>query len=372
MDLRQPRGFVSYFARARDYDGAFDFVPRAARPKVGRSQFPITQHLNFDIGSGQGRLHVINDNAGRLFQFSQERWAGSYAMIDTSAANAADEKHAASVRRRPSPALTPTGPVVSCALAAISQTDMLLFGVRDYGPGLGADPRTPQGRAALYSLAFMLRRAAAVYLDIQDYELKAGIRSQEDPALGSVVGQVFLSDTLENGAGYATHLGTPSAMQDLLEMIARPTPREFHDRLVAPPHADACDTSCPDCLRSYSNLAYHNLLDWRLAVDMARLALDPTVQVSLSLQRWSRVADLAATTLEAARPGYRRITVAGLPALTDGVEVIIVTHPLWLTDRASVGPELAAAWDEAERGCSLRIDPQHSFISVFEALRRPA
>ena len=35
-----------------------------------------------------------------------------------------------------------------------------------------------------------LRRAAAVYLDIQDYELKAGIRSQEDPALGSVVGQV--------------------------------------------------------------------------------------------------------------------------------------------------------------------------------------
>ena len=29
----------------------------------------------------------------------------------------------------------------------------------------------------------MMRRAAAVYLDIQDYELKAGIRSQEHPAL---------------------------------------------------------------------------------------------------------------------------------------------------------------------------------------------
>ena len=105
---------------------------------------------------------------------------------------------------------------------------------------------------------------------------------------------------------------------------------------------------------------------------MAQLALDPTVQVSLSLPRWGRVADLAATTLEAARPGYRRITVAGLPALTDGVEVIIVTHPLWLTDRASLGRELAAAWDEAERGRNLRIDPQHSFVSVFEALRRPA
>ncbi len=372
MDLRQPKGFVSYFSKARDYDGVFDFVPRAARPKVGRPPFAIVPHLNFDVGSGQGRLHVINDNGGKLFHFSQERWAGSEAMIDIAAANAADEKHATSVGRRASRPLAPTGPVVPCALAAISETDMMLFGVRDYGPGRGADPRTPHGRAALYSLAFMLRRAAAVYLDIQDYELKAGIRSQEDPALGSVVGQVFLSDTLENGAGYATHLGTPAATQELLEMIAQPTAREFHDRLVAPPHADACDTSCPDCLRSYSNLAYHNLLDWRLAVDMAQLALDPNVPLSLSSPRWNRVADLAAITLEAARPGFRRITLGGLPALTDGAEAVIVTHPLWLTDRASIGPDLAAAWDEAERGRGLRVDPQQSFISVFEALRRPA
>ena len=154
-------------------------------------------------------------------------------------------------------------------------------------------------------------------------------------------------------------------------MIARPTPREFHDRLVAPPHSDACDTSCPDCLRSYSNLAYHNLLDWRLAVDMAALALDPQVQLSLASPRWVRVADLAAITLHAARPGYSRLFIAGLPAVTDGTEVIIVTHPLWCTER-SLGPELLAAWDEAEHRHNLRVDPMHSFISVFEALRRPA
>jgi DEAD/DEAH box helicase domain-containing protein len=124
-------------------------------------------------------------------------------------------------------------------------------------------------------------------------------------------------------------------------------------------------------VRSYSNLAYHNLLDWRLAVDMAQLALDPHAALSLSSPRWSRVADLAATTLVAARPGYSRITVAGLPALTDGAEAIIVTHPLWKADRTALGPQLAAAWDEAERGRGLRIDPQRSFISVFEALRRP-
>src|SRR5207247_11120326 len=56
----------------------------------------------------------------------------------------------------------------------------------------------------------------------------------------------------------------------------------FHDRLVGSAHADACDTSCPDCLRSYSNLAYHNLLDWRLAIDMASLALNANSAISLS------------------------------------------------------------------------------------------
>ena len=299
MDLRQPKGFVSYFSKARDYDGMFDFVPRAARPRVGRPSFPITPDLNFEVGSGQGRLHVINDNAGRLFKFSQEPWAGSGAMIDISAANAADEKHAASVRGSASRVQSPSGPTTECALAAINETDMLLLGIRDYGPGRAADPRTAHGRAALYSLAFMLRRAAAVYLDIQDYELKAGIRSLEDPALQTVIGQVFLSDTLENGAGYATHLGDPLVMRDLLEMIGQPTAREFHDRLVDPAHADSCATSCPDCLRSFSNLAYHNLLDWRLAIDMARLALDPLEPISLASPRWSSVADLAAQTLEA-------------------------------------------------------------------------
>jgi DEAD/DEAH box helicase domain-containing protein len=38
---------------------------------------------------------------------------------------------------------------------------------------------------------------------------------------------------------------------------------------------------------------------------------------------------------------------------------------------AALGPEIAAAWDDAERVHGLRVD-EHSFISVFEALRRPA
>ena len=184
-------------------------------------------------------------------------------------------------------------------------------------------------------------------------------------------GQIFLSDTLENGAGYATHLGQPAVAEHLLRLITEPGHNGFFETLVGNIHADSCDTSCPDCLRSYSNLQYHNLLDWRLAVDLASLALDAAAPISLGSPRWSRVANIAAVTLLNARQGYRQITIAGLPAVTNGTNVKIITHPLWLTDRNNLGPDMARAWDEAERVHRLRIDPEQSFVSVFEALRRP-
>ena len=74
-------------------------------------------------------------------------------------------------------------------------------------------------RAALYSLGFMMRRAAAVGLDIDERELKVGLRIVRD-ANGDVRGEIFISDSLENGAGYSSHLGTPAAAEDLLRFVA--------------------------------------------------------------------------------------------------------------------------------------------------------
>jgi len=368
IDLRQPKGFQSLYRAPRDYDGSFDFVPRAARPKLGRPPFGSARHFNFDVGAGPIRMYVINDNGGQLFSFSQVN--ASSAWIDIAAAQSAQDKFDAAAGRQPRPLLftVRNGPI-DCALASISRTDAIVIGVRDYGNGRGADPRNARGRAALYSLAFMLRRAAAVRLDVQDHELKAGIRSHSD-AQGGVIGQVFLSDTLENGAGYSTFLGQPAIAEELLRMISEPTARRFFDRLSDPVHAQACFASCPDCLRSYSNLAYHSLLDWRLAVDMAALALDPAAPITITNPLWADAADRAATTIAAARPGQQRLTIAGLPAVTDGRTAMIVTHPLWLTESGRRGPELTAAWNDAVQQHGLAMTDA-SFVSVFEALRRP-
>ena len=74
---------------------------------------------------------------------------------------------------------------------------------------------------------------------------------------GEVVGEVFLADRLENGAGYATWL---SQNLDQLMKSAETVAGEFRAHAV-----EGCDGSCYDCLRDYSNSAYHPLLDWFLA-----------------------------------------------------------------------------------------------------------
>ena len=52
------------------------------------------------------------------------------------------------------------------------------------------------------------------------------------------------------------------------------------------PHGEECDTSCNRCLRDFYNLSYHGLLDWRLAIDMTRLALNSRAVVDLEA-RWT-------------------------------------------------------------------------------------
>ncbi len=156
------------------------------------------QALNFETWSGEQTVYVINDNNGALFQFEQltgETWMTRDAVAKVS------------------PTWNPqalAGPDVR-ALAAISLTDVLIAGVHAWPRGIFADPLRVEGRAALYSLGFIIRRAAAVRLDVADSELKIGLRTT--PGVGGVVGQIFLSDTLENGAGYSTQLGAPKRIR---------------------------------------------------------------------------------------------------------------------------------------------------------------
>jgi hypothetical protein len=211
----------------------------------------------------------------------------------------------------------------------------------------------------------MIRRAIAVRLDIDERELKVGIRVMPDHS-GQVVGQVFISDSLENGAGYSSKYGDPVEAESILHFITNQNAGGFNEPIVGQTHATECRTSCPDCLRDYSNLASHNILDWRLAIDVARLALDPNAPIDFSVSYWQGLDAIAAAPYFQAA-GLQQTQFGGLIAGRDGSYVEIITHPLWDTDPNSFGPLLAGAHAQAVAVGATEIN----FKSVFELLRRP-
>ncbi|MBI2930713.1 MAG: DEAD/DEAH box helicase [Planctomycetes bacterium] len=352
--LSQPRGFRTWFGGSRDFDGVFEWTARASRPKVGVTPIAMTPVANFEIWSGQDTVYVINDNEGRQFDFEKlaqgETWVTQEALTKIGINN---------------PPLAPGNAVDRRALASVKPTDVLVLGIQTWPVGVNAVPLRVEGRAALYSLGFLLRRAAAVRLDIHERELKVGLRVMQD-ANGQVVGQIFISDSLENGAGYSSYFGTPTEAESLLRFVVGQTSNTFYGPLIAGAHVGICQTSCPDCLRDFSNLVYHNILDWRLGLDLARLALDPNAQVDFSVSYWQALDAAAAGFYFAAMPGWQRLQYGGLQAGRRGNQVEIITHPLWNTDPNHFGPQIAGAYAQAvAAGCQVTLK------SIFEVMRRP-
>ena len=352
VDLSQPAGFRTFYSQERDYDGTFEWTPRATRPRLSMGAVPMRVHANFGIFSRLETVYVINDNHGALFRF-ERTWGESWMTRDS----------LAKVTSSSPPARG--GPDFR-ALAAVSETDVLISGIDNWPTGVFADPLRVEGRAAFYSYGFLLRRAAAVRLDVSDGELKVGLRTTRDPSLGTI-GQIFMSDTLENGAGYSTHLGTPSEFQSLLQNICGPNVLGRLDQRAQPDdHGNACQTSCHECMRDYNNLAYHSILDWRLGVDLARLALDPAAQIDFSPSHWTNIPTHAIQRLHAALPNSTLFHFAGLPAVVLGQQAIIAAHPLWDVRAPTLHPTLAAA-QSAATAAGLSCE----FRSTFLLIRRP-
>jgi hypothetical protein len=208
-------------------------------------------------------------------------------------------------------------------------------GSQPYGVAELTDGR----RAAWYSLAFLLRKVAASELDIEPLELVAGIfaglAANNDPAP-----YAFIADTLENGAGFSTHLGRDEVLPTLLDAV-----ETYLARLAEPDHATICSASCYKCLRDYGNMSYHALLDWRLARDLLEvlrhgsLAVDEQ-RLQTALGAWGH--GYGATVLTSA-PGAARFRHPRL-----GDHVVIVRHALEASEANFIGERLADTLAQVE------------------------
>ncbi|MGW2204493.1 helicase-related protein [Streptomyces sp. NPDC001774] len=272
VELRVPAGFFTG-GTSRDFDGNFAWRARSLSPRTAADlDTGAPRRLAADgivVHAGKGRRYAVNDNGGRLFEFVPVRptskWSGAFV-----------EAEAATYAPWLSSDRAADGERIITAIGAVQQTDLFLLGPKAGEiPALGLrlnlacvpqstefpDDRSGR-RAAWYSLAALLRVSAGDILQVQPNEIAAGIHGA-----GSASSQArtfaFLSDTLDNGAGYCTHLAEPDVFHQLMESVDRNL-----EKFRAGAHGLDCRGSCYECLRDYTNRAYHTLLDWRLASDL--------------------------------------------------------------------------------------------------------
>jgi Lhr-like helicase len=362
IDLSEPKGFRTLSGRGRDFDGNFEWTPRGSHPRVGVRPITMTERANFEVWSDFDTVFAINDNDGQGFEFhrlaNQETWVTLSALERLGI-------------RNPQQMLAGDAPDIR-ALASIKKTNVLVLGIKQplraglrCSPIIASTPPRVEGRAALVSFGHLLRRAIAVKLDIDESEINVGIRVMQD-ANGQVIGQVFVSDSLENGAGYSSVYGDPIKAEELLRYIIGQNGTDFYGPMVEKTHSVECLTSCPDCLRDFRNLAFHNILDWRLALDMARLALDPNAPIDFAVPYWQGI-DMLAAKAYCSVSGLQLVRYGNVVAGQDGNHVELITHPLWDDNPNFFGPEIATAYALAQMAGVTNIELK----SVFDILRRP-
>ena len=366
IDAREPKGFFTDLS-PDDFEGSFEWNPRSTRPTLSlKSQGAQTELVgNTKISAFEDEIISVNDNGGR----------GGFDFRTSTTVSRRSQPGAYAVEPRSDSYVSVGGDTHRIALLSRAHTDILLVDFDKWSDGIFADPAQIEGRAAWYSLSFFFRVAASAELDVDPTELSAGFRTinrNDTP-----VGQAFLSDKLENGAGYCRWFGKPEHFHLLLDQAKPEEPENLAELWINEDHNHECDTSCNTCLRDFHNLPYHGLLDWRLALDMARLAASPTAIIDLD-SPWEKYenpwkillqGDNAPVPATMHRLGYDLENFSELRGYVKQKgrvkKIWIECHPLWTKDHPSY---IAAAEDAGTKNPGYEVGR----MNPFKALRRPA
>jgi ATP-dependent helicase YprA (DUF1998 family) len=353
--IAQPLGYRTDH-RTQDYREWFEWSSPSSRARLAAgAELKQDAVKGAAVETGVTEVFEINDRYGSDFNFAPASDKDGWICIDL------DDGLG--------PQLPPANRSAAkkVALAAGKNTDVLVVGARAevLPPGYSLAPVTAGRRGAWYSLGFILRGAASRFLDVQTGEIEVGLRSVTRD--GMLTAQVFLSDSLANGAGYCTHLGNPGIFKLLLDEAASwASELETH-----PPHGTPCDSSCYDCLRDFRNMQFHGLLDWRLGCDLVDLIREESLDVE---KRWQPRGEAIVRSF-ASQFDFTFHEIAGYPAAASGGTCVIAVHPLAETDEARWGEELAEAFYEAKDLLAQQgHDPEEArirFQDYFNLLRRP-
>lgn len=374
VDAREPRDFFTD-QNPQDYEGQFEWQPRATYPSLAFKRHADNDQLvrNARVGTVSDHVISINDaGGGGGFVFYNAHVRGEAKNL----AQAGEGAYTTGSSKGRGVIIQETGDGYRVALMARRKTDVLLAGIQQWPTGIFADPTSVEGRGAWFSFAFWLRTIASAYLDIDPDELQSGTRTYQGDSVPYA--EAFLCDKLENGAGYCNFLAQSEVFETLLQHAdpnARPNGQEsISAKWLSFTHLGECDTSCNKCLRDYGNMSYHGLLDWRLALDMARIASgDPEIDL---VSPWKGHPNPWQSQLNTAiANALKKLHFAPSGSINDlrifvrtqntRNKVLVETHPLWTENHPLYLETVQQIYHQYPGYEVTRLNP-------FRAVRRPS
>jgi DEAD/DEAH box helicase domain-containing protein len=333
VEMYEPLGFRTDF-KPRDFDDETDAASPASPPKLvlGADQIPnkIENHINATLSTyEQVRLVTINDNRGELFEVANSK-DGTLVV----------------------PSLVPDYMQVDIgkstkkiSIGEIRTTDALVIDIKTNEPELehlnfeifvGTNNRgfVPSGIAAFSSLAEALRNVCKSELAIDTDEFVVGFTKIMGTGNDHRTGRLYIADAHANGAGYSIEIAKPEIFAKIMNTLEN----ETSEKWLSKEHSK-CDTSCPDCLRNYSNRGMHQLLDWRLALDMVSAIQGKRLRNDLWIDRSRKAVEIFAE-INSGGLALKYAELDDFPILinTNSMKCVIFGHPLWPQDENYLGP----------------------------------
>ena len=318
-----PLGFcVDYNKTPEDFNGSYDWYSPNSDIKLDSESHladmkPVgNMRIRNNKIPAQGIVHLINDNNGELYHLGKNP-SGIYLSpsalgYDTPLSN---ENNYAFVSTKTTGVL---------ALSIIDCPDML-----NLSPIMRNNPRNSNAiRSGYLSWGYLTRKAVADYLDIDSSELSVGfnITPEEKRA------ETFFVEKLENGAGYCNYLSGREYPNVPYDALIKPFIKggSLYNHLVMTDHGKGCLSSCYDCIRDYSNQDIHNLLDWRLGLDLINLANDFHYIIDFRAEYWNQFV-FETTKRILTKQGFKNIQENRGTLIGETLygERFILVHPFW-------------------------------------------
>jgi len=248
-------------------------------------------------------------------------------------------------------------------------------------------------KAAYFSAAFLLQRTLADKLDVDPKEIEvADISRVSLPYTinGNEVfcAQIILADELANGSGFIRHLY--NNYKDILDDVVDPNKTEgytgkiksdLHRKGSKDMQITACDSACYECLKVYSNMNYHSILDWRLGLALLRVMQNKSFMVGTDgcfdtpeLIDWLETARTLRDNLLEMLPNGQSVEIQRLPVIRlaknkQQADWIAVVHPFWRINDYKGEDWLAGVLADIEIKAAQTEGRVH-FMNTFDLLRR--